>query len=233
MREQGYITPQQEVEARETSLPTRKDIQPPVEDTAYPYFTSWVKQQVVDKLGGGQEGARKAFEGGLTVQTTLDVRLQEAAEQAVQSWLPYQGGPRASLVAIDNDSGEVLAMVGGDDYSTRPFNLATQGQRQPGSAFKPFVLAQALSDGISPESTWNSTKIDICVVADQEGQVPRVLRRQQLRGRLRRHPHAAHRHDVLRQLGLRAARRPASARARSRSCRAGWASARRSRTTSR
>src|SRR5215208_7644069 len=81
------------------SLPTRRDIRPPLEDTAYPYFTSWVKQQVVDKLGGGQEGARKAFEGGLTVQTTLDVRLQEAAQQAVDAWLPYKEGPRASLVA--------------------------------------------------------------------------------------------------------------------------------------
>jgi penicillin-binding protein 1A len=169
MREQGYITPQQEVEARETSLPTRKDVQPPVEDTQYPYFTSWVKQQVVDKLGGGQEGARKAFEGGLTVQTTLDVRLQEAAEQAVQSWLPYQGGPRASLVAIDNKTSEVLAMVGGDDYSQRPFNLATQGQRQPGSTFKPFALAQALSDGVSPESTWSSRQIDLCVARTKSG----------------------------------------------------------------
>jgi penicillin-binding protein 1A len=163
MVEQGYLTPEQEEEALSRSLPTRHDIRPPLEDTAYPYFTSWVKQQVVDKLGGGQEGARKAFEGGLTVQTTLDVRLQDAAQRAVDAWLPYKEGPRASLVALDNRTGEVLAMVGGDDYATRPFNLATQGQRQPGSAFKPFVLAQALSDGISPDSTWESRKMSHCV----------------------------------------------------------------------
>jgi penicillin-binding protein 1A len=169
MTEQGYLTSAQEQEALSRSLPTRKDIRPPLEDTAYPYFTSWVKQQVVDKLGGGQEGARKAFEGGLTVQTTLDVRLQEAAQQAVDSWLPYKEGPRASLVAIDNRSGEVLAMVGGDDYSTRPFNLATQGQRQPGSSFKPFVLAQALSDGVSPDSTWVSRKMSHCVTRSKKG----------------------------------------------------------------
>jgi penicillin-binding protein 1A len=163
MVEQGYITPAQQREEMETSLPTSRDIQPPVEDTAYPYFTSWVKQQVVDKLGGGQEGARQAFEGGLEVQTTLDSRLQDAAEDAVDAWLPYEDGPRASVVAIRNNTGEVLAMVGGDDYSTVPFNLATQGQRQPGSAFKPFVLAQALQSGISPESTWTSQKLSHCV----------------------------------------------------------------------
>jgi penicillin-binding protein 1A len=163
MVEQGYITPQQQQEGLATSLPTSKDIRPPAEDTAYPYFTSWVKQQVVDKLGGGQAGARKAFEGGLTVQTTLDSRLQDAAQDAVDAWLPWREGPRAALVAIENDTGEVLAMVGGDDYSTAPFNLATQGQRQPGSAFKPFILAQALGSGISPDSTWTSAKMSHCV----------------------------------------------------------------------
>ena len=169
MVEQGFITPAQQQEALGTSLPTSQDIRPPVEDTTYPYFTSWIKQQVVDKLGGGQEGARRAFEGGLTVQTTLDSRLQDAAQQAVNQWLPYQGGPRASLVAIENDTGEVLAMVGGDDYATKPFNLATQGQRQPGSAFKPFVLSQALASGISPDSTWASRKMSHCVTRNKKG----------------------------------------------------------------
>ena len=93
MREQGYITTQQESEARQESLPTSSDIQPPNEDTEYPYFTSWVKQQVVDKLGGGQAGARRAFEGGLTVQTTLDSRLQEAAQNAVNAVAAVAGRP--------------------------------------------------------------------------------------------------------------------------------------------
>ena len=169
MREQGYITVAQERESRQESLPTSRDIQPPNEDTEYPYFTSWVKQQVVDKLGGGQAGARRAFEGGLTVETTLDSRLQDAAQNAIDQWLPWEGGPRASLVAVKNDTGEVLAMVGGDDYETRPFNLATQGQRQPGSSFKPFVLAQALAEGVSPDSVWSSQKIDICIAKTKKG----------------------------------------------------------------
>ena len=153
MLEQRLIAREQFDAAIAEPVPSRRDVQPPREDTKYPYFTSWIKQQVVDQLGGGQTGARQAFEGGLTVQTTIDGRFQKAADDAITAWLPNQAGPRASLVAIDNHNGEVRAMVGGDDYNTTPFNLATQGQRQPGSAFKPFVLAEALKRGISPGSS--------------------------------------------------------------------------------
>ena len=158
MLEQNLIAREQYDAAIAEPVPSRRDVQPPREDTKYPYFTSWIKQQVVDKLGGGQTGARQAFEGGLTVQTTIDGRFQKAADDAIGAWLANPDGPRASLVAIDNKSGEVRAMVGGDDYNTTPFNLATQGQRQPGSAFKPFVLAEALKSGISTGSVWSSRK---------------------------------------------------------------------------
>jgi penicillin-binding protein 1A len=163
MLAQGFLVRSQYDEAVQEPLPTRETITPPHEDTAYPYFTSWVKQQVVDQLGGGQEGARLAFEGGLRVKTTLDVDVQEAAQKAIQQWLPYENGPRAALVAIDNKTGGVRAMVGGDDYNKSPFNLATQGQRQPGSSIKPFILARALSDGVSPNSVWASHKLVIDV----------------------------------------------------------------------
>ena len=195
--------------------PTRTST-PPQEDTKYPYFTSWVKQQVVDQLGGGQAGARLAFDGGLKVKTTLDPRLQDAAQRAIDAWLPYRGGPRASLVAIDNKTGEVRAMVGGDDYSTSPFNLATQGQRQPGSSFKPFVLAAALQHGISPDSVWASHKKRVHVPQGGE-----KLHRQQLR----RTPTPASRTladatDLLRQLRVRRGRHQGRDRSGSRSWRA-------------
>ena len=161
MLEQGYITrPQYELEITEP-LPTRQTISPPRETSKDPYFTTWVRQQVVDKVGAGQ-----AFEGGLTVETTIDVELQEAAQRAVTQWLGGgPGSPSAALVALDNDTSEVLALVGGapDGYNERPFNLATQGQRQPGSAFKPFTLAQALTDGIRGDSVWSSYKKELCV----------------------------------------------------------------------
>ena len=172
----------------------------PKEDTEYPYFTSWVKQQVVDQLGGGQQGAQLAFDGGLRVKTTIDSKLQTAAQKAIKDWLPNESGPRASLVAISNKDGMVRAMVGGDDkrYGSQPFNLATQGQRQPGSAFKPFVLGRGARTGHQPE-------LDLGVEeADLHPQGWRALHGQQLRRRLRRRHDARRRHDLLRQRRVRA-----------------------------
>ncbi len=157
MFEQGYLTRDEYALARAEAPPPRDRISPPQVQAATKssaYFTTWVGQQVVERYG-----AREALEGGLRVQTTLDLGLQSAADAAVKNWLgdPPQG-PQAALVAIDNDSGEIRAMVGGTNYTQVPFNLATQGHRQPGSAFKPFVLATALRRGISPSSTWASKK---------------------------------------------------------------------------
>jgi penicillin-binding protein 1A len=137
-------------------VPTKDDVQPPSEDSKAPYFTSWVKAQVVDRFG-----ATKAFSGGLKIRTTLDLDLQQAADQAVTEHLSGTDGLAASVVVIDNETGEVRAMVGGrpgKSYGDAPFNLATQGQRQPGSSFKVFTLAAALREGITPDSTWESRR---------------------------------------------------------------------------
>jgi len=156
MLEQRLINRAQYDDAVATSLPTPDQIAPPRErgrTPQTPYFMTWVKQQVVERFG-----AKDAFTGGLEVETTLDLDMQRAAEQTVQNWLGNPAGPAAALVAIDNESGEVRAMVGGRDYNASPSNLATQGRRQPGSAFKPFVLAAALDEGIGPGSLWSSRK---------------------------------------------------------------------------
>jgi penicillin-binding protein 1A len=152
MRDQGYITPSEYLDDIQDLLPTQDDLTPPQERSESPYFTSWVRQQVVDHFG-----PFRAFSGNLQITTSLDLDLQRAAEQTISQLLPPGSGlPSASLVAIDNKTGEVRAMVGGPDYATSPFNLATQGQRQPGSTFKPFVLTTALLSGISPNSVWSS-----------------------------------------------------------------------------
>lgn len=155
MLEQGYLTRPEYEEGITQTLPAPKDIQPPhqtfVEGIDVGYFASWVQQQIIERYG-----ATRAFDGGLHVKTTLDLDLQRAAERAIDGYLPGPEGPTAALVAIENSTGEVRAMVGGRGYNTTPFNLATEGERQPGSSFKAFDLAAALEDGISPESTWSS-----------------------------------------------------------------------------
>jgi penicillin-binding protein 1A len=156
MLDQHYISQGEHDAAVAQPLPTRYTIEPPHEDSRAPYFTSWVKGQVVDRFG-----VTKAFSGGLKIKTTLDLDLQAKAEEAVSNHLSSPSGPAAALVAIDNKTGEVRAMVGGrpgKQFEQAPFNLATQGQRQPGSSWKAFVLAAALRKGIDPYSTWESRK---------------------------------------------------------------------------
>jgi penicillin-binding protein 1A len=152
---QGYITRPLYQESVKQALPSPADIQAPQEQTVEGvdagYFTSWVQQQIIERYG-----APRAFDGGLKITTTLDLSLQRAAEQAVNNYLASPEGPSAALVAIENSTGDVRAMVGGRNYDESPFNLATEGERQPGSSFKAFDLAAALEDGISPDSVWTS-----------------------------------------------------------------------------
>ena len=101
------------------------------------------------------------YGGGLRVTTTIDLGLQELARKAIAEHLDDPEGPEAALVALDPKTGNVLAMVGGRNYRESQFNLAVQGQRQPGSAFKPFVLATALEKGISPGTTMTSSERSI------------------------------------------------------------------------
>jgi penicillin-binding protein 1A len=150
MLEHGYITQQQYAEGRHQALPSPDDISPPKLESKAPYFTAWLRQQLVERYG-----ASKTFFGGLKVKSTLDLRLQEAAEEAVNSYLGYSPAT-ASVVVLDNHNAGVKAMVGGPNFETKPFNLATQGHRQPGSSIKPFTLITALEEGISPYTTFES-----------------------------------------------------------------------------
>ena len=121
-----------------------------------PYFGEYVKAQLIDKLG-----AKKVFGGGYRVDTTIDLEMQKLARTAIHKWLPDPNGPQAALVALDPRTGAVLAMYGGNNFHASQFNLAVQGERQPGSSFKPFVLATALKQGISPLTTLKSGPVSI------------------------------------------------------------------------
>jgi penicillin-binding protein 1A len=159
MLELGWITAREYTRAARTPLPRPRDVRLPGTQTPWaPYFTNYVKQQLIDSE---RYGPRKVFGGGLRVRTTIDLGLHELGRQAIAKWLPHAQGPAAALVAIDPKTGDVLAMIGGRNFRDSQFNLAAQSERQPGSAFKPFVLAAALQAGIAPSTTFVSRRVSI------------------------------------------------------------------------
>lgn len=150
MAEQGDITPEEEAQYAKEPLPKPSEIHTPTDDSLAPYFTSWLRQQLVNKYGSGE-----AFGGGLQVYSTLDLPLQQEVSK-IASDRTAEVGLDSAVVVLDNQTAGVRAMVGGTDYQNRPFNLATQGHRQPGSAFKPFTLVTALEQGRSPDEVFTS-----------------------------------------------------------------------------
>ncbi len=117
------------------------------------YFIDWLLPRVKSYLGEIKED--------LIVRTTLDVKLQEIAENSVNSITSkYSSADQSALVALDLDGG-VMAMIGGRDYGDTQFNRVTQAQRQPGSAFKIFVYLAGLKEGFEPEDEMVDSEIDI------------------------------------------------------------------------
>jgi penicillin-binding protein 1A len=149
MRDQKFITAAQEAAARK----------------ARPRIQSY-RQSREGASGWAKEYLRQQFRGEFggdhppewSVRTTFDRRLQDAAEKAIAAGLQRLAKPGldAAFVALDPETGDVLAMVGGGDYMRSTFNRATRGRRQPGSTFKPFVYAAALEHGFSPVSVLNN-----------------------------------------------------------------------------
>ena len=156
MVKQQKITLEQLKRADAEPLPQAEDVRLPGKGGLAPYFVNYVKDQLVAKYG-----TRRVFGGGLHVTTTIDLRLQDIARAAIKKILPNPDGPAAALVAIDPRDGSVKAMFGGTNFRTSQFNLATQAERQPGSSFKPIVLATALHEGLSPLTSFDSKPVTI------------------------------------------------------------------------
>ena len=143
MEAAGYLTA---AEAR-AMRPPKLDVRP---DKAIPtgtYFADWALPQ-------GRQLAEAGY-GGQTLTTTLDSRLQAIARRVTQQ---VPGKAQVALVAM-RPNGEVVAMIGGKDYSRSPFNRATQARRQPGSTFKLFVWLAALRSGMSPDDRIDNREI--------------------------------------------------------------------------
>lgn len=131
------------------------------------YFKEEIRRELLRQFG-----LERLYRGGLRVYSTLDPKLQLAAERALGDRVTAldrgrrrarTAATQAALVAIDARTGDVLALVGGRDFHTSPFNRATQARRQPGSAFKPFIYAAAIERGYSPGSTIEALDTPIAI----------------------------------------------------------------------
>lgn len=121
---------------------------------AYPYFTSFVRDELMQEDNIYGCSYADLFEGGLRIYTTLDVDMQNKADEAcANQYGRMDEGMDAALVAMDPKNGNVKALVGGNDFYSDQWNIATQGGRPTGSTFKAFTLAAAIESGISPQTT--------------------------------------------------------------------------------
>lgn len=154
MHSEGYISDSDMVTA--LSAPPPPMHRPDMTDGSR-YIADWVVQQVPGFIG-------HPIDGDIWVQTTIDPTMQRVAESKVRDTLDGPAAKlkasQAALVAMTHD-GAVRAMVGGRDYDDSQFNRATQAERQPGSAFKPFVYLAALENGLKPDSLVDDAPINI------------------------------------------------------------------------
>jgi len=113
------------------------------------FFFEYVRQQLVERYG------TKAVEhGGLKVYTTIDLNMQRLARKAISEVLDEPEDPASAIVTLNPHNGDIEAMAESESYEQSQYNLAADGHRQPGSTFKAIDLADALSRGIDPNTTY-------------------------------------------------------------------------------
>jgi penicillin-binding protein 1A len=146
MREAGAISPREERAAKAQPLGLSPE-RPPAGEEAYEPFLDQVRREVEERLG---EGAIE--HGGLRIHTTMRPDLQRDAVDSVEESLPYDSDPAGAIATVEPRNGAIRAIAGEEG----DFNLALDARRQPGSAFKPFVLVAALREYVSPETLYDS-----------------------------------------------------------------------------
>ena len=151
MVENGFITRQDAAAAAKEKLSLDRGTRYSIRRE--PYFFDYVQEKLIERYGVGTARA-----GGLRIHTTIDPEMQQQARDAVNAYYGDPAGPSSAIVAVDPTNGKIRAMASTGAYADRTFNIAAQGQRQPGSAFKTFVLTAAVLKGVDPDSTTYTSK---------------------------------------------------------------------------
>jgi penicillin-binding protein 1A len=152
MHDQGYINRKDYESALQSGLGLERGYK--YLEIKQPYFFDFVQEQLIDRYG-----VNTVRNGGLKVYTTINPQLQAYAQAAVDSCgaCASDYSLAAALSSVDVSNGHILAMASTQDYSaSSQFNLAANAHRQPGSSFKPYVLAAAMDQGMDPDSTYYS-----------------------------------------------------------------------------
>lgn len=152
MVKQGYITQEQANQAQETPIVLAGKKKRAIQAS---YFIDYIAKELV-----GRYGANRVYKGGLKVYTTIDSKAQQEAEAVLGQ---YQG----AVLALDPRTGYIRAMVGGRNYEESQLNRALAEVRQPGSAFKPFVYAVAINQGLTANAIILDQPINIGGYAPQ------------------------------------------------------------------
>jgi len=167
MQEEGYITLEQALEANKQKIHL-SEIGRRTALKKAPYFVDFVMRELKEKTGLTEE---EIVQGGYKVYTTLNYSMQKEAENSLintmASWRLNKPYNQAALISFDATSGQILAYIGGKDYTETQYDRASQAERQPGSAFKPFVYATAMEKGLTPFTKYPDKPIKIAKWAPQ------------------------------------------------------------------
>src|SRR5215213_1788458 len=151
MLDNGYITDAEYHEAASAPLELKRGHR--YEHRREPYFFDYMQEQLIERYGVGV-----VRRGGLRIHTTIQPKMQDQAREAINAYYADPNGPASAVVAIDPSNGKIRAMASSGTYRDRTFNIAAEGHRQPGSAFKTMVLTTAIRKGIDPDSTTYTSK---------------------------------------------------------------------------
>lgn len=154
-----YIDQATADKAKDEDLGLREKSEAAHSDNNASYFIDYVISEIAEKYGDDA-----VYKDGLKIYTTIDMKAQDAAVQAMHNLPNFYTDdkgltqPQGALIAINPHNGYIVAMVGGRGDDS--FNRAVLAERQPGSAFKPFVYLAAIQDGMTPGTVMDDKKIE-------------------------------------------------------------------------